>query len=81
MVEHSVVVMTAGSQSRQSQIESSPIGSQFSIQFSMFYENVFRINGGGGGGGIKFLYLVEDSYTGSLTSVTVSMEYLFAFQF
>ena len=50
MVEHSVVVMTAGSQSRQSQIESSPIGSQFSIQFSMFYENVFRINGGGGGG-------------------------------
>ena len=55
MVEHSVVVMTAGSQSRQSQIESSPIGSQFSIQFSMFYENVFRINGGGGGGGHKIL--------------------------
>ena len=66
VVEHTLVVMTAGSQSRRSQIESywQPI---FDSRFIKF---VFRIRD-----------LVEDSDTGGPSSITVTMEYLFAFQF
>ena len=70
VVKHSVVVMTAGSQSRQSQIESYVLP----IFDSSFKRFVFRISGS-----IKFWDPVEDSNTGSLSSITVRMGYIFAF--
>ena len=70
--EHSVVVMTAGSQSRQSQLY--PMGSEFSISvwLNLCSESV---------GAWHFEILAEDSNNGGPSSFTVRMEYLFAFQF
>ena len=72
VVDHSVVVMNAVFQSRRSQIESygEPIFDSSVMTF------VFKTSGG-----IKFWDLVDDSDTGCPSSVTVRMEYLFAFQF
>ena len=72
VVEHSVVVMTAGFQLRRSQIES--YGQP--IFYSRFMKFVLRISGG-----IKFWDPAESFDTGDLSSITVRMENLFAFQF
>ena len=76
VIEHSAVIMSAGSHSRRSQIEYHG----WSIFDSRFTKFVFRTSGGGEGG-ITFLDLTEDSDNGCPSSVTVRMEYLFAFQF
>ena len=60
--------MTAGSQSNDTWL--SPVGSHF--RFWLCSESV---------GAENFEILVEDSDTGSPSSITVSMNYLFAFQF
>ena len=71
-LEHSVVVMTAGSVSRRSKIEfyGQPV---FNFRFMKF---VFRI-----GEGMKIWDQVADSDTGGPSSIIVRMECLFAFQF
>ena len=71
-VQHIVEVMTPGSQSRRTQIES--MGSQFSISvlLNLCSESVEAKS---------FEILVEDSFTCSPSSGTVRIESLFAFQF
>ena len=71
VVEHSVVVMTVGCQSRRSKIESyrQPI---FDFPFMKLVLQSL--------GPWTFVILVEDFDTGGPSSVTVRIEYLFAFQ-
>ena len=71
VVKHSAVVMTAGCQLRQSQIESY----EWPIFDSRLIKLVFKISRG-----IKFWDLVEDPGTGGPNSIIVRMEHLFGFQ-
>ena len=65
MVEHSVVVMSA---------RLNPMGSQFLI---LVWRNLCSESVGD----IKFWDPAEDSDTGGASSITVRMEYVFAFEF
>ena len=57
------------------------MSSQFYIPISRNLRSESVVVGGWGEGGIKFWDLVEDSNAGGPSSITIRMEYLFAFQF
>ena len=57
------------------------MSSQFYIPISRNLCSESVVVGGWGEGGIKFWDLVEDSNAGGPSSITIRMEYLFAFQF
>ena len=73
-IEHSLVVMTAGSHPNQENPRLNPMVIQFpiSILLNLSSESV---------GASNFEILVEDSDTNNPSSITVRMKYLVAFQF